>query len=129
MNREKDRLARSNILLVVERPVQSQILNPSAIAVEGFAVAPAGIVEIVVKLGGIIQPATYGLYRNDLASAFPNHPPLARSGFACEVDCSKPSNFSKAESNEAQLICVTARDRTGREQTVYSKFKLGLSHA
>ena len=62
---------RNNILLVVERPVQSQILTPSAIAVEGFAVATAGIEEVVVKLGDIIQPATYGIYRGDLASAFP----------------------------------------------------------
>src|SRR5262245_59685235 len=75
------------ILLVVERPKQNETVSGSSpVLVSGFALARSEIEEIIVECAGKVVAAETGLYRDDLAKAYPAYPVLAKSGFKCELD-------------------------------------------
>jgi O-antigen biosynthesis protein len=112
------------ILLVVERPGPGQIVKDHSILIEGFAVAAAEIVEIIVTIGDVVQPAQYGLYRDDLAKAYPKYPPLANSGFTCEIKRERLGNLPAHAKGEGLSLCIVARDRKGQEQKVQSRLTL-----
>jgi ADP-heptose:LPS heptosyltransferase/GT2 family glycosyltransferase len=113
-----------SILLVVERPEPNQVITTSAILVQGFAVATAEIQEIIVECADIVQSANFGLRRDDLAKAYPTYPPLANSGFTCEIKRDRLVNLSAQAANEGLPINVIARDRKGREQKFQSRLML-----
>jgi len=119
-----------SILLVVERPKPSEVItSSSAIVIEGFAVAVAEIKEIIVECADIVQSANYGLYRHDLAKAYPKHPPLANSGFTCEITREQLANLPAKFASEGLPLSVIARDRKGQEQQVQSILRLELPQA
>ncbi len=113
-----------SILLIVESPKPNQVITSSVILIQGFAVAGAQIDEIIVECAGIVQSANYGIYRPDLAKAYPNYPPLANSGFTCEIKREQFANLLGKNSGEGLPLKVTARDRRGQEQKVQSTLRL-----
>src|SRR5215469_3362136 len=114
-----------SILLVVERPQPNQVITASSpIVVQGFAVAAAEIEEIIVECADIVQPANYGLYRDDLAKAYPKYPPLAKSGFTCEIKTQQLANLPTRAASEELPLRVIARDRKGQEQKFHATLLL-----
>jgi ADP-heptose:LPS heptosyltransferase/GT2 family glycosyltransferase len=113
------------ILLVVERPGPNQVIpDSSAIVIEGFAVAAAEIEEITVECADIVQSANYGLYRADLAKAYPKYPPLANSGFTCEIKREQLAHLPTEAASKGLPLRIIARDRKGQEQKFQSTLRL-----
>ena len=113
-----------SILLVVERPTPNQVITASGIVIQGFAVAAAEIEEIIVECADVVQSAYYGLRRDDLAKAYPTYPPLANSGFTCEIKREQLANLPANVASEGLPLSITARDRKGQEQKVQSTLRL-----
>ena len=117
------------ILLVVEHPKPNQVITASsALLVQGFAIAAAEIEEIIVECADIVLPANYGLYRADLAKAYPKHPPLAKSGFTCEIRGEQLVKSSANGTEEELPLRIIARDRNGQEQKFQSTLLLRPHH-
>ena len=65
------------ILLVVERPNQNEVVSGSSpILISGFALARSEIEEILIECAGTVLAAEIGVYREDLAKAYPAYPIL-----------------------------------------------------
>jgi len=54
--------------------------------IAGWALDPAGIRAVEVRIGGRAQAASYGLARPDVATAVPGDPAAAQSGFEFDAD-------------------------------------------
>jgi ADP-heptose:LPS heptosyltransferase/GT2 family glycosyltransferase len=118
------------ILLVVERPKQNETVSGSSpIQVSGFALARSEIEEILVECAGTVLAAETGLYRDDLAKAYPAYPILAKSGFKCELDHKLLANLTVELASEGVPLLVTARDRNGHKQTYETVLRLNFGPA
>jgi len=118
------------ILLVVERPNQNEVVSGSSpILISGFALARSEIEEVLVECAGTVLAAETGLYRNDLAKAYPAHPILAKSGFKCELDHRLLANLAVELASEGVPLLVTARDRHGHKQTFETILRLNFAPA
>lgn len=103
-----------------EEPAGS-VPRSGLIEIRGWAVSRHGIdrVEVLVDHGPAGQPR-YGLYRPDVARAFPQLPDGDRSGFSLKFD-------TAALSNGQHWITVRARDAKNR--TAEDKVPLVVDHA
>jgi ADP-heptose:LPS heptosyltransferase/GT2 family glycosyltransferase len=99
------------IHLRVELPVRGHQLIPGQpIAVRGIALATEPIEQITVGSGSVISHADFGLYRPDLAAAYPDHQQVAYSGFACQLE--------PLEGQGDALLTVAVRTRSGHQETI-----------
>ncbi len=99
--------AGSQILLKVDTP--RRLFPQQEVAITGWALASEPIRNIIVKIGGNTKFAHFGLYRHDLAVAFPERKEVASSGFIC--------TFQAEDSAAGTMIEVTAQTRSGKEHT------------
>src|SRR5262249_52482448 len=101
----------------------------SPVLVSGFALARSEIEEIIVECAGTVVAAETGLYRDDLAKAYPAYPILAKSGFKCELDHKLLANLTVELASEGVPLLVTARDRNGHKQTYQTVLRLNFGPA
>jgi ADP-heptose:LPS heptosyltransferase/GT2 family glycosyltransferase len=118
------------ILLVVERPKRNEAVSGSApILVSGFALARAEVEEVLIECAGTVVAAETGLYRDDLAKAYPEYPILAKSGFKCELDHKLLAGLTVELASEGVPLRVTARDRNGHKESSETLLRLNFGPA
>ncbi|MBM4269608.1 MAG: hypothetical protein FJ144_23895 [Deltaproteobacteria bacterium] len=95
----------------VEFPRDGEVVGK--FIVEGWALADDGIDEVNVYLDGAwVGTALSGIHRPDVATAFPDVPGVAASGFRLTID--------SAESGEREIV-VQARSRRGATRDIASR--------
>jgi O-antigen biosynthesis protein len=99
------------IYLRVELPVRGHQLIPGQpIAVRGIALATEPIEQITARSGSVVSHADFGLYRPDLAAAYPHQQEVAYAGFACQLE--------PHEDPGAALLTVAVRTQSGHQETI-----------
>lgn len=100
-------------LLRVQAPQPNQTLIPGMpISVTGLALTVEPMKEIVVTLGKATAFAKFGLFRSDLAAAFPGNHAIANSGFSGMLQAVQEDGAGRI------ALTVTARTRGGKENSV-----------
>jgi len=83
----------------------------TAVRVTGWALDPAGVRSVEIRVDGQPHPARYGISRPDVAQAKPDYPGAADSGFAFEGD------FAPLSPGRHELAIV-AINRAGAETQI-----------
>ena len=99
----------------VDAPADEAIVDTN-LHISGWALSPAGIERVEVRVDGRPYAARYGIARADVASVKPGYPNSAASGFEFSGDFAKLDPLRHA-------VAVVAIDRSGRE-TVLSRKSL-----
>jgi GH25 family lysozyme M1 (1,4-beta-N-acetylmuramidase) len=79
----------------VDTPIQNQTysLNTNSITVRGWAIDPSGISQVQVYVdGNLVQNASIGQSRTDVAQVFPGYKNSATSGLSTSLNISSLSN-------------------------------------
>lgn len=97
----------------VDTPAGEVIIG-TAIHVTGWALDPAGVLSVEIRLDGRPHPARYGIARPDVAQVKPGYPDSAEPGFAFDGD------FAPLEVGRHELI-VVAINRAGAETVLARK--------
>jgi hypothetical protein len=97
----------------VDAPVDEAIVGTGA-RISGWALDPAGIRAIEIRLDGRAYPARYGVARPDVAQIKPGYPDSAEPGFSFE------GNFEPIEPARHE-ITVIAVNRQGGETVLARK--------
>ena len=101
------------IFLQVDTPPRGLKLQARApILVTGWASAGESVDSVEVIFGDTSHFATLGIFRQDLAKAFPEYPVLAYAGFSCLIQPSTPAPETASD------LKVVARTKDGRERVV-----------
>ncbi len=83
----------------------------TAVRVTGWALDPAGVGRVEIRVDGRSYPARYGIFRPDVAQAKPEYPDASESGFAFEGD------FAPLSPGRHELAIV-AVNRAGAETVI-----------
>jgi lipopolysaccharide heptosyltransferase II len=77
----------AEVLVHVETPEAYQRVSALApLTVTGWILAPKRLQQVHIACGSQVKPADHGLFRADLAEAFPKHDELSHAGFLCVLD-------------------------------------------
>jgi len=99
----------------VDAPADEAVIDTN-LHISGWALSPAAIERVEVRVDGRPYAARYGIARADVASVKPGYPNSAASGFEFSGDFAKLDPLRHA-------VAVVAIDRSGRE-TVLSRKSL-----
>jgi hypothetical protein len=97
----------------VDAPADEAIIG-TAMRISGWALDPAGIRTVEIRLDGQPYPARYGIARADVALVKPGYPDSAEPGFSFE------SNFAQLEPSRHE-IAIVAVNRQGSETVLARK--------
>ena len=97
----------------VDAPADEAIVDTN-LHISGWALSPAGIERVEVRVDGRPYAARYGIARADVASVKPGYPNSAASGFEFTGDFAKLDPLRHA-------VAVVAIDRSGRETVLARK--------
>jgi len=97
----------------VDKPEAEAVVG-TRIAITGWALDPAGIKGVDVRVDGVPHAAKFGIARPDVAQAKPGFPDSAAAGFSFEGDFADLSP-------QRHEIAVVAINRTGKETVLARK--------
>lgn len=106
-------LARVDAVGSVDAPADEAIVDTN-LRISGWALSPAGIERVEIRVDGRPYAARYGIARADVASVKSGYPDSAASGFEFSGDFAKLDPVRHA-------IAVVAIDRSGREMVLARK--------
>jgi Bacterial Ig domain len=97
----------------VDTPEAGAIVG-TRIGITGWALDPAGILRVDVRVDGVSHAATYGMPRPDVAKEKPGFPDSARAGFTFEGD------FADLPPQRHEIV-VVAINRAGASEVLARK--------
>jgi hypothetical protein len=103
----------SGTIGAVDAPADEAVIG-NALRVSGWALDPAGIRAVEIRLDGHAYPARYGIARADVAQIKPGYPDSAESGFSFE------GNFGPLEPARHE-VAIIAINRQGSEKVLARK--------
>jgi hypothetical protein len=92
----------------------AELITGSKVHVSGWALDPAGIASVEVRLDGRAYPARYGLKREDVSRIKPGYPDSAAPGFEFDGDFGSITP-------ERHALEIVARSRAGAETVIARK--------
>jgi hypothetical protein len=93
----------------VDVPADETLVAPQ-LKLSGWALDPAGIRSVEIRVGGRRYPATYGIARADVAAVRPGYPDNPASGFEAAIDVGA---LMATVANARQLLEVVATNNAG----------------
>ncbi len=97
----------------VDAPTDETVIG-TGVRISGWALDPAGIRGVEIRLDGHAYPARYGLARADVAQVKPGYPDSAESGFSFE------GNFAPLEPARHEIAVISV-NRQGSETVLARK--------